>query len=64
MRGGPSSRGPDRPADGPLTQKYLAALPQYRRFLEGDQFKQIQAVANLIAMQVGTTWERGLRDLT
>ena len=48
----------------PRTQKYLGVLPQYRRFLEGDQFKQFQAVANLIAMQLGTTWERGLRDLT
>jgi hypothetical protein len=48
----------------PNTQKYLGALPQYRRFLEGDQFKQIQMVARMIATQVGTTWERGLRDLT
>jgi hypothetical protein len=48
----------------PRTQEYLGVLPQYRRFLEGDQFKQLQAVANLIATQIGTTWERGLRDLT
>ncbi len=48
----------------PATQKYLGVLPQYRRFLEGDQFKQVKAVANVIAMQLGTTWERGLRDLT
>ena len=48
----------------PRTQKYLSVLPQYRQFLEGEQFKQLQAVANLIATQVGTTWERGLRDLT
>ncbi len=53
----------DRLTD-PSTQNYLGAFPQYRRFLEGDQFKQIQAVANLFATQLGTTWEQGLRDLT
>ena len=48
----------------PRIQKYLGVLPQYRKFLEGDQFRQLEAVVDLVAAQVGTTWDRGLRDLT
>ncbi len=53
----------DRLTD-PRVQQYLGVLPQYRKFLEGDQFRQLKAVVNLVSSQVGTTWERGLRDLT
>jgi hypothetical protein len=53
----------DRLTD-PRIQHSLKLLPQYRKFLEGPQFKQIQAVSGLIAGQLHTTWDRGLRDLT
>ncbi len=53
----------DRLTD-PRIQHSLKLLPQYRTFLEGPQFKQLQAVAGLIAGQLHTTWDRGLRDLT
>ena len=53
----------DRVLD-PRTQKYLNVLPQYRRFRQGDQFRQVQLFANMIAIQLGTTWEKGLRGLT
>ncbi len=53
----------DRLTD-PRIQQSLNLLPQYRKFREGPQFRQLQAVANLIAGQVGTTWDRGLRDIT
>ncbi len=53
----------DRLTD-PRVQQYLGILPQYRKFVEGDQFRELKAVVNLVASQVGTTWERGLRDLT
>ena len=53
----------DRLTD-PRIQQSLKLLPQYRKFLEGPQFKQLQAVAGLIAGQLQTTWDRGLRDLT
>ena len=48
----------------PQIQQYLGILPQYRKLLEGDQFQQLKAVVNMVAAQVGTTWDRGLRDLT
>jgi hypothetical protein len=48
----------------PRIQQYLGVVPQYRKFLEGDQFQQLKAVVNVVATQVGTTWDRGLRDLT
>ena len=48
----------------PRMQQYLGMLPQYRKLLEGDQFRQLKAVVNLVASQVGTTWDKGLRELT
>ncbi|MHB1557345.1 MAG: hypothetical protein ACYC61_07685 [Isosphaeraceae bacterium] len=48
----------------PRIQQSLNLVPQYRKFREGPQFRQVQAVANLIAGKLGTTWDRGLRDLT
>ncbi len=53
----------DRLTD-PRIQQSLNLVPQYRKFREGPQFRQVQAVANLIAGKLGTTWDRGLRDLT
>jgi hypothetical protein len=48
----------------PRIQAYLGILPQYRKVLDSDQFRHIQAVVNLVATQLGTTWDRALRDLT
>ena len=49
---------------GPRVQDYLRVVPAYRTFLEGPNFGQLRAVANLIANRLDTTWDRGLRDLT
>lgn len=48
----------------PRIQQSLNLIPQYRKFREGPQFRQVQAVVYLIAGKLGTTWDRGLRDLT
>lgn len=53
----------DRLTD-PRVQDYVGFLPAYRKFLEGPQFQQVKAVAGAVAARLGTTWERGLRDLT
>jgi hypothetical protein len=53
----------DRLSD-PRIQQSLRLSSQYRKFRDGPQFRQIQAVAMLIAGQLHTTWDRALRDLT
>lgn len=52
----------DRLTD-PRIQQSLRLLPPYRNFLEGPQFRQLQAVVNLVSAQLGTTWDRAVRDL-
>jgi hypothetical protein len=52
----------DRLTD-PRIQQSLTLLPQYRKFLEGPQFRQLQAVVTMVAGQLQTTWDRALKDL-
>ena len=53
----------DRVLD-PRIQGYLNLLPQYRKFATGKQIGELRGVAGVIASQLDTTWEQGLRDLT
>jgi len=58
---------PDRMIDRLTDPRYLAYVklsPQYKRFLDGKNVTELSAVVNLIAAQLGTTWDQGLRDLT
>ena len=48
----------------PRIQQSLKLIPQYRKALEGPQFRQLKAVVQMISGQLHTTWDRGLRDLT
>ena len=45
-------------------QAYLKLLPQYQRLLKTRKFGELRGVVNLIATQLDTTWDQGLRDLT
>ncbi len=42
----------------------LKAVPGYAKALEGDQYRTFRTVADVVAGQLGTTPEKGLRDLT
>ncbi|MFI5460841.1 MAG: hypothetical protein ACHRXM_35980 [Isosphaerales bacterium] len=53
----------DRLTD-PRFQDYLKLYPQYQKFLNGKNITELHAVAKMIATQLGTTWDQGLRDLT
>ncbi len=53
----------DRGTD-PRFQDYLKLLPQYQKLLKDPKFGELRAVVNLIAAQLDTTWDQGLRDLT
>ena len=53
----------DRITD-PRIQHSLELLPQYRKFREGPEFRQLQAVVTLIAGRLQMSWDRALRDLT
>ena len=53
----------DRGAD-PRFQDYLKLLPQYQKLLKDPKFGELRAVVNLIAAQLDTTWDQGLRELT
>ena len=53
----------DRVAD-PRFQDYLKLLPQYQKLLKDPKFGELRAVVNLIAAQLDTTWDQGLRELT
>ena len=48
----------------PRFQDYLKLLPQYQKLLKDPKFGELRAVVNLIATQLDTTWDQGLRDLT
>src|SRR5262249_15616439 len=45
-------------------QDYLKLVPAYREYLDGRNYGQLRAVAEVIANRLDTTWKRGLRDLT
>ena len=53
----------DRVTD-PRIQQSLSLLPQYRKFLEGPQFRQVQAVVTMFSGQLKMSWDRAIRDLT
>lgn len=53
----------DRATD-PRFQDYLKLLPQYQKLLKNPKFGELRAVVNLIAAQLDTTWDKGLRELT
>jgi hypothetical protein len=58
---------PDRVIDrltGPRMQEYLKLSQAYQKFASGKQLGELRAVAGVIASQLNTTWEEGLRDLT
>ena len=58
---------PDRLIDrvtDPRFQDYLKLLPQYQKLLKDPKFGELRAVVNLIAAQLDTTWDKGLRELT
>jgi hypothetical protein len=48
----------------PRIQRSLYLAPPYRQFRESPQFRQLQAVVNLVAARLGMPWDRALRDLT
>src|SRR5947209_13938151 len=45
-------------------QDVLHALPDYAKALEGDGARKPRAVVGFLEDKLGTTWDRGLRDLT
>ena len=53
----------DRLTD-PRVENYLKVLPQYQKFIKSKDFRELRTVVELIAAQLDTTWEQGLRDLT
>ena len=58
---------PDRLIDrvtDPRFQDYLKLVPQYQKLLKDPKFGELRAVVNLIAAQLDTTWDQGLRELT
>ena len=58
---------PDRLLDrltDPRIQEYLKLSQQYQKLTGGKQIGELRAVAGVIAAQLNTTWEKGLRDLT
>jgi len=48
----------------PRVESYLKVLPPYQKFMKGKDFAELRTVVELIAAQLDTTWDRGLRDLT
>src|SRR5262249_17739012 len=58
---------PDRLIDrllDPQYQAYVKLAPRYKKFLENKNFADLRGVAKVIAAELGTTWDQGLRDLT
>lgn len=52
----------DRLTD-PKMQDRLRAIPQYEKFLKGDQFKQLKAGVSFVSSILETPWDEGLRKL-
>ena len=44
-------------------QDFLKLLPQYQKLLKSKDFEGLRAVVNVIAAQLDTTWDQGLREL-
>jgi hypothetical protein len=53
----------DRLTD-PRIQDFLVTLPQYRKALEGKPFRDVASIIKVVAAQLNTTWDKGLKDLT
>src|SRR4051794_7691575 len=48
---------------GDQFQRLLDAVPGYEQALRGNDYRKFRAVVDLVASNLGTTWEQGLRDL-
>ncbi len=48
----------------PKMQEYLKLSQAYQKFASGKQLTELRNVAGVVASQLGTTWEEGLKDLT
>ena len=48
----------------PRFQDYLKLFPQYQKLLKDPKFGELSGVVKLIAGQLGTTWDKGLGELT
>ena len=58
---------PDRVIDrltDPRIQEYLRLSQAYEKFASGKQIEELRTVAGVIAGELNTTWQEGLRDLT
>jgi hypothetical protein len=58
---------PDRLIDrltDPLILNYASSLPQYRAAVQSKNFRELSGVVKLLAAQLDTTWDQGLKDLT
>ncbi|MDR3638297.1 MAG: hypothetical protein P4L84_31125 [Isosphaeraceae bacterium] len=44
-------------------QKLLGTIPVYSRYIKSDDYQRGRQVLDLIAGQLDTTWDKGLRDL-
>jgi len=58
---------PDRVLDrltDPRILDYAASLDQYRNAIQSKNFRELSSVVKLIASQLDTTWDQGLKDLT
>jgi hypothetical protein len=53
----------DRLTD-PRILDYASSLAQYRNLLQNKQFREFGTIVKLIAAQLDTTWDQGLKDLT
>ena len=48
----------------PRFQDYLKLFPQYQKLLKDPKYGELSGVVKLIAGQLGTTWDKGLAELT
>jgi hypothetical protein len=53
----------DRLTD-PRILDYASGLPQYRNVVQNKNFRELSSVVKLLAAQLDTTWDQGLKDLT
>ncbi len=58
---------PDRLIDrltDPRILDYASSLAQYRNAVQSKNFRELSSVVKVIAAQLDTTWDQGLKDLT
>ncbi len=44
-------------------QQMLYAVPAYSRYLKNPKYKEFRSVVEFVSGKLGTTWDKGLRDL-